>query len=190
MKTKNKTGISAAMVVIQKLHREIALCLKTVDAYLFDHWKILGDNNAYGDTSKNIDNADKWAPTLFYRVYIHKKSIPNIMAFVSIVVDDQNELLEVDNPLVTAGFIDYGKGNKPSSAWQWSDMKVARWHKEGQNKFGIELEVPESKIPNNKANAQRIRYLHHPLTSVTDKDSLNSLILEPLGEMLSKLEIR
>jgi len=185
MKPDQKTGIPMTMSAIRKLHRDIALLLETVDAFIFDRrWESLGENVAHEGTSRHIRSVDRWMPTLFFRIY-KSDEFPSLRAFVSITIDDLNGLFETDNPLICVGFIDYGQGNKPTATgFQWTDLRITKWHEEGQNKFGDELEVTDSNINNNRDGANRIRYIHHPLTSIVDKESLNKLILEPFAAML------
>ena len=43
------------------------------------------------------------------------------LAYVSVILDDRDENVsfKIDEPLLTAGWFDYGKGKKASSNWNW-----------------------------------------------------------------------
>src|SRR5207245_6025333 len=64
-----------------------------------------------------------WLPRDFFRFY--KNNPGHSLTFVSVLLDDAENESHVEEPLLTAGWFNYGSGREIGNQWQYS---YARWH--------------------------------------------------------------
>lgn len=77
--------------------------------------------------SKDLLEPKKWIPNYIFRFYTNNDH-KNILAYVSILLDDDiygDYRYKIMEPLITAGFFDYGVGNNVDDDWEYW---YAKWY--------------------------------------------------------------
>lgn len=185
MEANKVSNIFGALNAVRRFHRDISLLLKTTDARISESgWTIFIENRVYGEGSAVVDSAYKWMPRMFSRVYYNEKT-PNLLAFISVIIDDDNRSSTLETPLISTGVINYGSGNKAKN-YHWRHLRAAIWSDEKLGKFGEPIRIESSQMPINNFNAESIISLHHPLERITGRDSLDELIHSPLIRMIQE----
>jgi hypothetical protein len=93
---------------------QVSNLLLTVDEQMGAEGLESYNNTAIAYSSASIMNPKQWVPDSFFRFY-NLKEHKNVLVFVSILADDdvsQQYKLKLNEPLITAGFFDYGKGKE------------------------------------------------------------------------------
>lgn len=81
-------------------------------------WKSEG-NNSISDISYSLLNPSQWIPIIAFRFYKHK-NYPGILSYVSVLLCDHlDRKYTIKEPLVTAGFFDYGTAEVKDNWEYW-----------------------------------------------------------------------
>lgn len=176
---------------IRKLCEQISLLLRTVDEQMSNEGWEAWNNVVLSESSASLLASEKWFPHELFRFYIREEH-PEILVFVSILLDSysysgldkyEDELTE---PLVTAGYFDYGQGKKVGDWEYW----YARWfgYMEDRKDDGT---IHESKMDWQKGwdetyPFQSYKCFGRPLTSITNAQDVESKIVNPLLGILPK----
>lgn len=100
--------ILKAIKQIRQLFEQISKLLSSADVQVTKTGWLNESNYAIAEISWSKLNPEKWIPINAFRYY-KNKTCPNIMAFISILLDDEwYQEYTIKEPLVTAGFFDYG----------------------------------------------------------------------------------
>ncbi|MFQ5802325.1 MAG: hypothetical protein ACE5JQ_05435 [Candidatus Methylomirabilales bacterium] len=167
-------NIIAMMQQLRRLCEQISLLLSTADTLMDDEgWKATGNTPVLHGISYSLQWPRYWIPQDFFRFY-KNDNLRHILTFVSVVLDDRENEKNLMEPLLTAGWFDYGPGNEVGNRW---DYPYARWH----------LKMPERSDDGKLLSAAwtgehflRVSTLGVPLTSIADVEGLKSKIIEPL----------
>lgn len=111
---------------LRKLCEQISLMLRTVDEQMgIEGWE------AASNTAKSYTDSllapKKWIPYEIFRLFKNKE-YPHLLAYVSVLLDDDIEgeyAEEITEPLVTAGYFDYGQGKHVDDNWEYG---YVRWY--------------------------------------------------------------
>lgn len=87
-------------------------------------WRPWSNTAAY-ERSGHIYEPNKWFPCEVFRFYATEDNL-SILPFISVLLFDRyNEFYDFNEPLITAGWFDYGKGKKIGKNWYYW---YARFH--------------------------------------------------------------
>lgn len=177
------------MAVLQSLRRfceQVSLLLGTADGLIGEEgWKS-ETSTLFAGTSYILSWPRFWIPQYFVRFY-KRDDLRHIMAFVAVLLDDAENKTNLEEPLLTAGWFDYGHGKEVKKQW---DYHYARWHLKmpGRRDDG-ELQSEDSTTwPNESLPFVRVATLGLPLTSVVDTESLKNKVINPLIREMKRAE--
>jgi hypothetical protein len=104
---------------------QIATLLKTANVQMKKHsWESM--NTAITETSQSINYPTQWIATAAFQFY-KNKNYPNRLLYISVIFDnDVDEEYTIEEPIVTAGSLDYGNGqveeNLGNEVWWYSRL--------------------------------------------------------------------
>ena len=185
MKQQGK-DILEAVRQVRRFHCEVASLLGTAAALMdMRGWTGAGGNIATAGGSTAIYAPQLWGPQMAFRFFKHPKA-PNVLAFVSVIIDDVDREERVQEPLISAGFYDYGDDGKAGNNWQYD---YARWHlgMPGRTDDGAPYSTdPRQTWPKSSHPMQRVTTFALPLVSVGDGSTLEQRVVEPLVAEIRK----
>ncbi|GFO95881.1 hypothetical protein ig2599ANME_0062 [groundwater metagenome] len=123
---------------IRRFSEELTLLLKTADSLMNKKgWITATKNTTYASSSNSLQDAKRWYPFDLFRFY-HNSKYPLIVAFVSIILEEDEWMGEppktpITEPLVTAGYFvfdDKEDINLSSENYWW-----ARWYELKENRI-------------------------------------------------------
>lgn len=181
----NSRNIATAFDQLRSFCQEASLLLRTADGLLNEaEWQNEG-RNVTSATNMGVDEGHRWIPFDMFRFY-KKQSQLHLLVFVAVNVADPYGDSELDQALVTAGWLDYGQGEQVGNNWAY---RYARLH----------LMLPERKddgqvritsTPNHPKithTIQRAATLGLPIDTIADADDLKSKIIAPLLESIGQM---
>lgn len=103
----------------RQLCEQISLLLRTADELMTKaNWNSEG-NTAISASSASILSPEQWIPIAVFRFY-KRKEYRGLLAFISVLLDDHWERkYTIKEPLLTAGFFDYGKAEVKDNDWDY-----------------------------------------------------------------------
>lgn len=188
-------NISKLLKEIRKLCNQISLLLVTVDEQMGSNgWEKAGiknKNTAIAYSSASVETPKRWFPDTIFRFYINT-NYPNILVFVSIILDDNqiddfvNYPVEIKEPLITAGYFDNGSNNK-----------VDKWEHYYARLYGdMENRIDDGRVYESKENWQEdwdpechfqsYKCFGIHLISITNSSDIGSKIIKPLIGLIPK----
>jgi len=106
----------------RKICEDVALLLRTQEEQMSSKGWETDRSTAVCDSSSSIHNPWGWIPINAFRFYVNDKH-PNVLAFISVLLDDHwDNLYSIKEPIITAGFFDYG--NKKWDTFDYSFSRV------------------------------------------------------------------
>lgn len=105
----------------RKYLKDISLLLLCAEAILNGRgYKTYGGNKKVAIDLSSIDssanNSETWVPQDAFRFFIHKEN-SNILAVISVIIDDIHKPDSFTQPFVSAAWFDCGKGNSVGNNW-------------------------------------------------------------------------
>jgi len=182
---KNIVGL---MQQLRKLCEQISLLLMTADSLMSDRgWKAEAAQ-PFAGLSYTLSSPRFWIPQDFSRFY-KNDDLRHILGFVSLVLDDAESRTNLEEPLLTAGWFDYGPGEEVGKRWQYS---YVRWHLKMPQRSddGRLLLASSTTWPKEPLPFLRVSTLGVPLTSIADAEALKSGIIEPLIQGIKEAQGR
>lgn len=183
-------NIIAMLRQLRRLCEQISLLLKTADGLMTEEgWKATPEiNYIFAGLSYTLSRPRFWIPQDFFRFY-KNDDLRHILAFVSVVLDDAENEKNLQEPLLTVGWFDYGSGNEVGNRWQYS---YARWHLKmpERNNDGRLLSADSKAWPKESLPFTRVSTLGVPLTSIADAEGLKSRIIDPLIRGIKEIQGR
>lgn len=174
---------------LSKLYEQIALLLKTSDSLMKVKGWTLAGTNVFGGLSYTAANPQGWIPRSFFSLYENEKS-PHVSAFISVVLGKREKNLNDQEPLLTAGWFDYGlgkqMGNRFNYDWPHWHLNMPQRNDEGR------LTSADARTfwPKDKAPFSRVSTLGVPLTSISSSEELKNKLIEPLlRELLPRTDM-
>lgn len=104
---------------LSKLYEQITLLLKTSDSRMQVKGWTLGGTNVFGGLSYTVANPRDWIPCSFFILYNNKKN-PYVSAFISVILGGREKNLNDQEPLLTAGWFNYGSGYQIGKNFDYS----------------------------------------------------------------------
>ena len=168
---------------------EVAKLLQTADAAMEDRsWSTLA--NQAVTTSSTVNNADEWLPQFAFRFYENEEQ-KHLLPFIAVLFDYEDEeikLKRLREPLLTAGWYDYGTGGTfDDYPWHYAVVHVYNREWEADGKW--RESDPRTIFPKSwtRPIAVRCRSLALPLMSFTTAEDLTQKVVEPLLEVIRSL---
>lgn len=171
---------------MRQLCEQISLLLRTSDEQMTKADWNSETNTAIADSSSSLLNPAYWIPIVVFRFYKHK-DYPNRLAYVSVLLDDHwDREYTIKEPLVTAGFFDYGRANV-SDDWEY---RYARFYGKllkdrGLKADGQPFHFEKMMLPSDKqGNFEGGEVFALPLVSITNANDVESRITNKLLNLL------
>jgi hypothetical protein len=173
---------------IRRFSEEIALLLKTADDLMKrSGWVTIKGNTAYASSSQSLDIPKRWYPYDLFRFY-KNQHYTEILICISIILDEDLEeppATPINEPLITANYFQYKKGEKIEVNSTKSNFYWARVYE--QKKDRKDDGTPF--IPDDwedDSPIQSSKHFGYSLTSVKNAADVETKIVIPLLDDLPK----
>lgn len=181
------TNILKAVKQLRAILVDTGLLLKTIDGKMEKAgWPLL--TPYVTEFSYSVNNPEKWFPSELFRFYKSEKS-KSILPFVSVILDDDREgEYTISEPLVTAGYFDYGK-NEVGNNWHYWYAKWHRYQENPQNDGQIIRLEPSMRWKEDWEENypfEASACFGWPLTSITNEKDVETKIVFPLLNLLNR----
>lgn len=170
---------------VRQLCEQISLLLLTADKQMTKTGWNTTSNYALADFSYSIHYPSWWIPIFAFRYYKHR-DYSNRLAYVSVLLDDHPDgEYTIKEPLVAAGFFDYGK----TEADSWENW-YARYYGHLSRKYNLQSDGQpfhfDAKMvpPNVLGKFQNGQVFAVPLVSITDEKDVKLQITDKLLKIL------
>jgi hypothetical protein len=133
--------------------------------------------------SSAVNKADEWLPYFACR-YFENKERPGLLPFLGVLFDyddDDAKVQMIPEPLVTAGWYDYGRDGKREAYIYWHaviHVYIPGWKADGSWAEGKPTEVIPKAI--GKFSSLRCRSFARPVLSLKNTEDLTRLVIDPL----------
>lgn len=180
---------------VTKFCEQSSLLLRTIDDQMSkEGWEACSNTVTVGG-SNSVLCPECWFPNILFRFYEHNDH-KQLLVFVSILLnDDVDGEYKLVEPVVTAGYFDYGAGKEVGKNWEYF---YAKWY--GYNmKHGNEETIFKSeknwkeewlkKFPKDDVESypfESWKCFGLPLISITNARDVESKIVNPLLKILPK----
>lgn len=172
---------------LREFNVQVASLLYSADAIMQNlswHAASNSDRCQAGQTN-TLSQSHSWLPREFFR-FFKKSDRPELLACISVLVDDWGDGNELGEVLVTSVCVDYGKPNKVGDNWHYW---YSHWHllMMDRNDEGVICTNPYEGKPE---HVQRAWTLGRPIDEITNAAKLQSLVAEPLLEAIDSADGR
>lgn len=176
---------------MRQLCQQTALLLRTADEQMKKKgW--ISNNTALAEKSGNILSPENWIPIMAFQYYTNDKH-PNRLVYVSVLLDNHwTEKYTIKEPLITAGFFDYGK-EEAGENWEYTYFRyfgyLSKTHDlkpDGQHFHFDTKMIPASLIGKFKNTFETGAVFALPLTSIANASEVESKITNVLLDILDK----
>lgn len=184
-------NILKAIKQTRSICEQISLLLRTLDEQMKKgDWNSEG-NLAIVETSTSILQPMQWVPSDIFRFY-RNEDYPNRLAYVSVLLDDDKwREYTIKEPLVTAGFFDYGHVKVGEQGGNWLYW-YARYYgylakEKGLSPDGQPFHFdPRTARTGDWGKFESAEVFALPLTSITNARNAKSMITDKLLELLKE----
>lgn len=177
----NDDGKNANVLIKQmnRLYAEISSLLQTADKLMLrEHWQSKSGSTAV-QWSNQIACSNQWIPQDIFRFY-SKNDSEHILAYIAVILFDRDDDDKLSEPLLSGGWLDYGKGNKITD-WEYWYAHLHVYQEKFENDGQIR---PICKnLFNDDLLKRKILAAHSlavPLMDITSSTLLESKIARPL----------
>ena len=171
-------GMNELMAQVLRLYRETQALLVSADDLMTDKsWASV--NNTCITGSNSLDQPEQWFAQTAHRFYRHSgPERSGILSYVSVLLFDSDKPDLLAEPLLTAGWMDYGSDGDLDNYDYW----YSRFHiwMPDPSDDGVARSVGSNNWPKWKLPFEKISTLAVPLVEVTTTDTLNERIVTPL----------
>jgi len=110
-----------------RFYGDSSLLLRTGEACLAkEGWTSVTGNLAIANLSKSIQYPECWPPYYAFRFFQNDR-YKSLLAFLSVVFDLPEDPKLIREPLVIAGWCDFGKGHTPGDKWEYHYATLHLW---------------------------------------------------------------
>jgi hypothetical protein len=163
---------------------EVAKLLQTADAAMENgSWSTCESKAVRPSTT--INTADEWLPEFAFRYYENEEQ-KHLLPFIAVLFDYEDEeikLKRLQEPLLTAGWYDYGAGGEVDDCpWHYAVVHVynREWEADGKWRQSDPRTIFPKSWP--RGTAVRCRSLALPLMSFASAEDLTQRVVKPLLE--------
>jgi len=178
------------------IFKDVSLLLRTVEEQMTkEEWEAPTTTATAGGSSA-IQNPDAWLPYEVFRFFYNNEEHPNFLVFVSVLLDTpRKKEYEIDEPLITAGFFDFGKTKVEYNNFSWD---YSKWYgllykevkKKGENvEYGhiISRKYETQEQEEKKYPFQSVKCFAWPLTTIKNSADVESKITKQLIQLLQSV---
>jgi hypothetical protein len=177
-------NVIATLQQTRRFLGEVAKLLQTADAAMENGSWSTYDSKAVRP-STTINTADEWLPEFAFRYYQNEDQ-KHLLPFIAVLFDYEDEeikLKRLREPLLTAGWYDYGTGGTFEDYSFWDaviHVYVREWEADGK----WHQSDPRTIFPKSWGirTAVRCRSLALPLMSFASAEDLTQRVVKPLLE--------
>ena len=175
----NGNEILGSLRQLARFYSDCALLLKTAEACLADAgWQNVTGNRGIADLSKSIEYPEFWPPYYAFRFFGSDRH-KSLMAFVSVIFDLPEEPRLITEPLVSAGWFEFGEGVIPDDKeYYFATLHLWMPNRKDDGTF-FQLD-PRKEWPDEGYKISQLTTLAVPLVSVTNSQCLRDRVIEPL----------
>lgn len=190
--SENGKNIINVIKEIRQLSEQIHLLLSTSDELMKEKGWEPFNKTVMVEHSNSLDIPEEWYPYYLFRFY--KKDKSNFLLYIGILLYNDNEgYYEItEQPLITAGYFDYGQNKVTLNTFEWW---YAKWFGYLEEKAdGIIYSSDDNWKDNWKASSNEDSKINYPfinwkcfglpLTNITNSDELQSKIIKKLIDIL------
>jgi hypothetical protein len=152
-------------------------------------WEERGSQCVSG--SNALKNPTEWLPTLIFRMYNGKHDRKSLVSFVSVFLSDPSCTEaegHVDEPLVSAGWYDYGVGRrapKGLDGWWWTSYHLDHVNRKDNGEI---ITTDDKKwLEPEKWDVVRFSSLAVPLVKIQNSDDLLQQVIKPVLDHIGSL---
>ena len=165
---------------LARFYGDSALLLRTGEACIAHKgWQSITGSRAIADLSKSIQYTEWWPPYYAFRFFEHDH-YKSLLAFLSVVFDLPEDPKLITEPLVIAGWCDFGKGNTPGDNWEYHYATLHLWMPSRQDDGRLFRLDPREQWPKKGYKMAQLSTLAVPLVAVTSTQCLRDRVIEPL----------
>lgn len=170
----------------RKVCDQIGLLLRTADELMLKQGFKTESNGALEGISYSINSSLQWIPTYAFRFY---KITDERLAFISVLVDDDvvERFYSIDEPYVTAGFLDFGTTKASLDSNYWLAKYFGYLLKDPQvvaNGYAYEFKN-DGKDP--KVKFLKGKVFAEPLVSIKNADDVKNQIVSKLTNLVKEV---
>lgn len=182
-------NIANLIAAFRSLCGDIALLIRTADALMEERgWESAANQcTSLGTTP---ERADAWFPDDVFHFY--KRPEPqyaHLLAFVSTIIASRDPKLRLEEPLVSAGLLEYERGAEALKSWQWW---YAHAHCLSPNRMDdgtIVVNREKHLLVRWNSKVEAVRTLAVPLVRITSADELRTRVIDVLDEEFRNVSI-
>jgi len=183
MKNQSGTELLASIKSMRAFLGDVSMLLQTADKLMeAQAWEGLWGANSLFEMSYRVGSGTSWMPREAVRVYRNESRYAQIMAMVSVLLDDDAVDYKLDQPVVSASCYVMQPGKKELLYWN------CRW-------FGwweLEADGTVERIGKDDKDAawkpswgwDEMHVFGRPLVEITDEAKLKELIIDPLFKLI------
>ena len=138
------------------------------------------------EVSKSIESPDNWLPTEIFRFY-KNNSYKNLLVYVSVLIDnDKDGWYTIEQPLITAGFFDYGKNKRVNDNWYYYYACIYGYimnEKTNDKPISMHEEIECEKDGKLPYLFRSGKCFGLPLVSIKDESDIEKKIVKPLLQL-------
>lgn len=174
--------IIATFQQARRFCEQVALLIQTTNSVMDEHGWVSSVGSAVTHTS-STKSADEWLPYFAY-CYFESNERPGLLPFLGVLFDYDDEdpkVQMIPEPLVTAGWYDYGKDGKREAYILWHAViyvYIPGWKADGSWAEAKPNEVFPKKF--GKLSSLRCRSFALPVLSLKNTEDLTRLVINPL----------
>ena len=177
-------NVVATLQQTRRFFGEVAKLLQTADAAMENgSWNT--DGSQAVTVSTPVHKAYEWLPEFAFRYYLNEEQ-KHLLPFIAVLLDYEDEeikLRRLREPLLTAGWYDYGAGGKFED-YSFYDAVIHVYIREWEADGKWHQSDPRTIFPKSwtRPIAMRCRSLALPLMSFASAEDLTQRVVEPLLE--------
>jgi hypothetical protein len=179
---------------LRRFCKDVSLLLNEANKMMAENgWIHISKRTHAIETLDGLDDPDGWLPDAFFCFYEHAKR-EHLLPYISVLVDnlwaDDYDPDCVKEPIISAGWLDFGVGKKASTEWRKNYWVCAShlWM-ENRKDDGTPCTDDVWKISENEdfpAGTVKVTSFAHPLEIITNSEKLKEKIVQPLLNALPK----
>jgi hypothetical protein len=178
-------NVLLAVRQIRDLFEEISRLISTANSLMEEQgWNSAIDYSKAISVSNALAQPRSWLPYEIFGLY-RSPDLPHIFAFITVILDHRREQERLAEPLLSAGWFDYGEGNKARTNPPYS---FAGWHlevpdrKNDGTKVATNLQTAPRRIRGQmeKHRIDTVTTFALPLVAIGDSNALKEKVIGPL----------
>jgi len=188
----NGAQILNGLMQTRKFYQHVALLIRTAEELLMKAgWESIGGRKSSNITSDYL-HPERWIPRDIYRFYIESNEEQpginsNLIAYTGVLLDQENAWAGFTEPWVTCGVYNFHQEFQVINFNYWTWVRAALDDKHEPDGSFSKFDFSESEEEeDDELLYQAVMAL--PLVRITDSESLNQLIIDPLLKKIAEIK--